>query len=191
MDYKGRVIYQTLYESPVGGLILTASEDALVALSFPKERYPGDVERLTKEGEVCIPDADKTPRILRETREWLDIYFSGKRPDFTPALAPEGSEFRKMVWEELLRIPYGDTMTYGQIAKQVAVRKGISHMSAQAVGGAVGHNPIGIIIPCHRVVGAGGNLTGFGGGIRLKEALLKREGIDMRPFYVPKKGTAL
>lgn len=114
-----------------------------------------------------------------------------KRPDFTPALAPEGSEFRKMVWEELLKIPYGCIITYGQIAKQVADRKGILRMSAQAVGGAVGHNPIGIIIPCHRVVGTGGNLTGFGGGIRTKEALLKLEGMDMGRFYIPKKGTAL
>ena len=120
MDDKGRIIYQTVYESPVGALTLTASEDALTALSFPQERYPEDVERLTKECEVCIPAADKIPRILRETREWLDIYFSGKRPDFTPALAPEGSEFRKMVWEELLKIPYGCIITYGQIAKQVA-----------------------------------------------------------------------
>ena len=87
-----------MYESPVGALTLTASEDALTALSFPQERYPEDVERLTKEREVCIPAADKIPRILRETREWLDIYFSGKRPDFTPALAPQGSDFRKVVW---------------------------------------------------------------------------------------------
>ena len=167
MDDKGRIIYQTVYESPVGALTLTASEDALTALSFPQERYPEDVERLTKECEVCIPAADKIP------------------------LAPEGSEFRKMVWEELLKIPYGCIITYGQIAKQVADRKGILRMSAQAVGGAVGHNPIGIIIPCHRVVGTGGNLTGFGGGIRTKEALLKLEGMDMGRFYIPKKGTAL
>lgn len=190
MDYKGRIIYQTVYESPVGALTLTASEDALKALSFPKERYLKDVESLIKGCEVWVPDAEQTPRILRETREWLDIYFSGKRPDFTPALAPEGSGFRKMVWEELLRIPYGCIMTYGQIAKQIADRKGIARMSAQAVGGAVGHNPIGIIIPCHRVVGTGGNLTGFGGGIRVKEALLKLEGMDMGQFYIPKKGTA-
>ncbi len=103
MDDKGRIIYQTVYESPVGALTLTASEDALTALSFPQERYPEYVERLTKEREVCIPAADKIPRILRETREWLDIYFSGKRPDFTPALAPQGSDFRKVVWEELLK----------------------------------------------------------------------------------------
>ncbi len=191
MDHKGMILYQTVYESPVGVLTLTALEDALAALSFPKERYPEEVERLKKECEVCTSDADKTPRILKETREWLDMYFSGNIPDFTPALAPEGSAFRKMVWEELLRIPYGCTKTYGQIAKQAAERKGIARMSAQAVGGAVGHNPICIIIPCHRVVGTGGNLTGFGGGIRTKEALLKLEGMDMSRFYIPQKGTAL
>lgn len=108
-----------------------------------------------------------------------------------PALVPQGSEFRRMVWNQLLKIPYGCTVTYGELAKAVAYEKGISRMSAQAVGGAVGHNPIGIIIPCHRVVGAGGNLTGFGGGIKAKEALLEREGMDMERFYVPTRGTAL
>lgn len=191
MNRAEGIIYQTVYKSPIGELTLTALDDTLAALAFPRERYPQDVERLAKEREVCTPDTDKYPRILRDTVYWLDIYFSGKRPDFTPALAPQGSEFRKMVWEELLKIPYGCTVTYGQIAKEIAARKGIARMSAQAVGGAVGHNPIGIIIPCHRVVGTGGNLTGFGGGMQAKTELLKLEGADMGQFYVPKKGTAL
>ena len=112
---------------------------------------------------------------LLQAARWLDCYFSGKSPDFLPPLKPEGSPFRRRVWEELLRIPCGTTVTYGSIAKKLAEEEGRPHMSAQAVGGAVGHNPIGIIIPCHRVVGADGSLTGFGGGIETKKALLELE----------------
>ena len=178
--------YRAVYPSPVGLLTLTASDDALKSLAFEKERYPRIPEKGTRITVVQEPSG-----VLAEAFRWLDLYFSGQPPDFTPPLAPEGSEFRRLVWEELLKIPYGKTVTYGAIAGAVAEKKGLKRMSAQAVGGAVGHNPIGIIIPCHRVVGSGGNLTGFGGGIRAKTELLRLEGADMKSFYVPKKGTAL
>lgn len=178
--------YRAVYPSPVGLLTLTASDDALKSLAFEKERYPRIPEKGTRITVVQEPSG-----VLAEAFRWLDLYFSGQTPDFTPPLAPEGSEFRRLVWEELLKIPYGKTVTYGAIAGAVADKKGLKRMSAQAVGGAVGHNPIGIIIPCHRVVGSGGNLTGFGGGIRAKTELLRLEGADMKSFYVPKKGTAL
>ena len=134
---------------------------------------------------------EKETPVLKETREWLDLYFAGKEPGFLPKLAPEGSEFRKMVWEILLKIPYGKTMTYGEIGDEVAKRTGKRTMSAQAVGGAVGHNPISVLIPCHRVVGTNGSLTGYAGGIERKVALLKLEGADMERLFVPKVGTAL
>ena len=191
MNHGERVIYRAVYDSPIGLLTLTALDDALGALSFPRERYPKDAELLKAGKEVCIPQKDRLPAVLRDTFRWLDIYFSGKYRILCRLLRRREASFRRMVWNQLLKIPYGCTVTYGELAKAVAYEKGISRMSAQAVGGAVGHNPIGIIIPCHRVVGAGGNLTGFGGGIKAKEALLEREGMDMERFYVPTRGTAL
>ena len=128
---------------------------------------------------------------MLETIQWLDVYFAGKEPDFTPSLHLIGSDFRQAVWNILLSIPYGRTMTYGQIAKQLAKNTGIDKMSAQAVGGAVGHNPISIIVPCHRVVGTNGSLTGYAGGLDKKIALLKLEKTDTERFFRPKKGTAL
>ena len=129
--------------------------------------------------------------VFDQTKRWLDLYFSGREPGFTPALNPAGSAFRRAVWEILLKIPYGKTTTYGQIAREIAAARGLAKMSAQAVGGAVGHNEISIIIPCHRVIGAHGNLTGYAGGIDRKIKLLKLEGIDMRGLFTPAKGTAL
>ena len=128
---------------------------------------------------------------LTEAKRWLDIYFAGKEPDFLPPLHPTGSAFRQSVWEILLKIPYGQTITYGDIARQLAAKRGLANMSAQAVGGAVGHNEISVIIPCHRVVGANGSLTGYAGGIDKKIKLLKLERADMAQLFVPKKGTAL
>ena len=134
---------------------------------------------------------DKETPVLKQTKEWLDLYFVGKEPEFLPPLAPEGSEFQKKVWKILLMIPYGKTMTYGEIGRKVAEMSGKKTMSAQAVGGAVGHNPISILIPCHRVVGTNGSLTGYAGGIEKKIGLLKLERTDMSGMFVPKKGTAL
>ena len=171
------------YESPLGGVLLAADEIGLTGLWFDGQKYfarglpAGRVER-------------ETPALL-EAKRWLDIYFSGKEPDFTPPLHPIGSAFRQSVWEILLQIPYGKTTTYGEIARQLSEKMGLSRMSAQAVGGAVGHNKIAIIIPCHRVVGTNGSLTGYAGGIDKKGKLLELEQTDMTGFFVPKKGTAL
>lgn len=133
----------------------------------------------------------RAQEILKQTKEWLDIYFGGSEPGFTPPLKVKESDFRQAVCEIMLQIPYGQTMTYGEIASIIAEQKGIPRMAAQAVGGAVGHNPISIIIPCHRVVGTNGSLTGYGGGIQRKVALLELEKVDMSQFFVPEKGTAL
>ncbi len=133
----------------------------------------------------------KSLPIFDLVRHWLDIYFSGKAPDFTPPIKLEATPFRKSVWEIMLTIPYGKTMTYGEIAGKIAEQYGLNKMSAQAVGGAVGHNPVSIIIPCHRVVGTNGSLTGYAGGIDKKLQLLKIERADISSFYIPKKGTAL
>ena len=132
----------------------------------------------------------KSP-LFEKLKQWLDIYFSGKEPNFTVPLHFIGTDFQNEIWETLCTIPYGQTMTYGEIAKQIATKKGLPRMSAQAVGGAVGHNEISIIVPCHRVVGANGNLTGYAGGIEKKVKLLKLENVDMKQFSVPRKGTAL
>ena len=121
----------------------------------------------------------KETETLTQAKNWLDIYLSDMEPNFTPPLNPQGTPFRKAIWEILLRIPYGQTVTYGEIAKAYAQEKGLDKMSAQAVGGAVGHNPISIIIPCHRVVGSDGSLTGYAGGIDKKIHLLKLENADI------------
>ena len=135
---------------------------------------------------------NKNERILIKTKKWLDEYFNGKKPEISELdLAPIGSEFAKNVWEILCEIPYGKVTTYGEIAKKMAKIMNKEKMSAQAVGGAVGHNPISIIIPCHRVVGANGSLTGYAGGIDKKIYLLKHEQVNMENLFVPKKGTAL
>ena len=171
------------YNSPLGGILLAADEIGLTGLWFDGEKYFAD--NLPK-----VHTEQETP-ILSETKRWLDLYFTGTEPDFLPPLHPIGSAFRQAVWKILLQIPYGQTTTYGEIARQLAEQRGITHMSAQAVGGAVGHNGISILIPCHRVVGTNGSLTGYAGGISTKVKLLELEKADMRNFFVPKKGTAL
>ena len=138
-------MYTLHYDSPLGGILLAADEVGLTGLWFDGEKYFADT--LDPEHK-----AQETP-ILREAKRWLDVYFRGQEPDFTPPLHPIGSPFRQEVWALLLQIPYGQTTTYGALAKQLAAMHGLPRMSAQAVGGAVGHNEISIIIPCHRVVG--------------------------------------
>ena len=133
---------------------------------------------------------EKNLAVFDQTKRWLDLYFSGREPGFTPALNPVGSAFRRAVWEILLKIPYGKTTTYGQTAREIAAARGLAKMSAQAVGGAVGHNEISIIIPCHRVIGAHGSLTGYAGGIDRKIKLLKLEGVDVRGLFTPSNSTA-
>ena len=175
--------YTHHYDSPLGGITLASDGEALTGLWFDEQKYFGDT--LSQEyGEKALPVFDEADR-------WLDIYFSGKAPDFTPPLNMRTTAFRKAVWEIMLTIPFGQTMTYGEIAERIAAQMGISRMSAQAVGGAVGHNSISLIIPCHRVVGTSGSLTGYAGGIDKKLRLLTMEKADISKFFVPKKGTAL
>lgn len=171
------------YQSPLGGILLAADETGLTGLWFNGEKYFAD--------NLPAEHSDQETPVLAETRRWLDIYFTGKEPDFLPPLHPIGSAFRRSVWEILLQIPYGQTITYGDIARQLAAKQDLPKMSAQAVGGAVGHNEISIIIPCHRVVGTNGSLTGYAGGIDKKIKLLELEHADMSRLFIPKKGTAL
>ena len=175
--------YTKRYMSPIGEILLAADDAGLTGLWFEGSKYFA----------AELPEAhiEQDTPVLLETIQWLDVYFAGKEPDFTPLLHLVGSDFRQAVWNILLSIPYGRTMTYGQIAKQLAKNTGIDKMSAQAVGGAVGHNPISIIVPCHRVVGASGSLTGYAGGLDKKIALLELEKTDTARFFRPKKGTAL
>ena len=171
------------YDSPLGGILLAADEIGLTGLWFDREKYFAD--------NLPAEHTERETPVLAESKRWLDTYFAGSEPDFLPPLHPIGSAFRREVWEILLRTPYGQTTTYGAIARELAQKRGLARMSAQAVGGAVGHNEISIIIPCHRVVGTGGSLTGYAGGIDKKVRLLELERADMRGFFVPKKGTAL
>jgi len=171
------------YNSPLGGILLAADEIGLTGLWFNGQKY---FARSLPAGYT----EQNTPA-LSEAKRWLEVYFTGKKPDFMPPLHIVGSAFRRAVWEILLQIPYGKTTTYGEIARQLSEKMGLSRMSAQAVGGAVGHNKIAIIIPCHRVVGTNGSLTGYAGGIDKKGKLLELEQTDMTGFFVPKKGTAL
>ena len=178
-------MYKWKYNTPEGFTNLYMNSDGkyLTGLWFEGSR---DSSKHTLECE------EKELAIFRETSKWLDIYFLGKNPDFTPKYKIENiTPFRKEVIDIMNTIPYGKTITYNDISKIIATNRGINKMSSQAVGGAVGWNPICIIIPCHRVVGTNGSLTGYGGGIQNKVSLLKLEGIDMKEFFVPKKGTAL
>lgn len=173
------MVYTCNYKSPLGDILLAADESGITGLWLEGQKYFANT----------LPDeylSQKT-EILTETKKWLDVYFSGEEPQFTPPLHPAGSEFRQMVWQILLQIPYGQTATYGEIARKMAELKNTSHMSAQAVGGAVGHNEISIIIPCHRVVGTNGSLTGYAGGIDRKISLLQLEHADLSHLFVPKK----
>lgn len=177
------MVYTCHYESPLGGILLAADEIGLTGLWFDGEKY--------LEEQLPAEHTEKETPILAETKRWLNVYFTGTEPDFLPPLHPIGSAFQQEVWELLLQIPYGKTVTYGELARQLAEQRGLPRMSAQAVGGAVGHNRISILIPCHRVVGTNGSLTGYAGGIQKKVKLLELEEIDMTGFFVPKKGMAL
>lgn len=176
------MVYTTQYASPLGAITLACDDAAIIGLWFNGQRYFGNI--LPKQL------VEKEQPLLQDTKRWLDIYFSGRAPDFLPPLRYDSTPFRKAVCEIMLTIPYGKTMTYGEIAAAIAKQQGLSKMSAQAVGGAVGHNPISLIIP-YRVVGTNGSLTGYGGGIARKVKLLELERADMSGFFVPKKGTAL
>lgn len=175
--------YTHHYQSPLGGITLASDGENLTGLWFDGQKYYAAT--LSEQRE------QKDLAVFEQTAEWLDIYFGGSAPDFIPPLAPGASPFRKAVWEILLAIPFGRTMTYGAIADEIARRRGLATMSAHAVGGAVAHNPVSLIIPCHRVVGKNGSLTGYAGGIDRKIQLLRLEKADMSALFVPKRGTAL
>ena len=175
--------YTSHYTSPLGEILLAADDVGLTGLWFEGEKYfARNLEKDHEEREIPL---------FGKVKHWLDLYFSRKDPDFTVPLHFTGTDFQNAVWEILCTIPYGRTMTYGEIAKQIAAKRGVPRMSAQAVGGAVGHNEISIIVPCHRVVGTNGSLTGYAGGIDKKVQLLTLERADMRALFIPKKGTAL
>lgn len=156
------MLFLTHYASPLGPILLAADETGLTGLWFEGQKYFPSF--------LGVDYQEKETPVLTETARWLDVYFSGKDPDILPPLHPQGSPFRQAVWNILLTIPRGQTMTYGEIARRLGVH------SAQAVGGAVGHNPLSILIPCHRVVGSDGSLTGYAGGVERKARLLQLEG---------------
>ena len=162
-----------LLQSPVGPLWLTAEGGALTGCWFAGGRFPPDLPPQ--------PPRQTDDPVLAAAQRWLKVYFSGRDPGPTPPLAPAGPPFQREVWQLLAAIPWGEAAGYGQLAADLAAARGIPKMSARAVGGAVGRNPISIFLPCHRVLGAGGRLTGYGGGLENKIFLLKLEGIPFRP----------
>lgn len=167
------------YDSPMGGILLAADEIGLTGVWFDGQKY--FARGLPKE------QTERNTPVLSAARHWLDVYFTGREPDFMPPLNPVGSGFQRAVWELLLQIPYGQTTTYGALAQKLAQQQGLAHMSAQAVGGAVGRNKISILIPCHRVVGTGGRLTGYAGGVDRKAGLLE---LEHSGLCIPRRGTA-
>lgn len=177
--------YYYIYRSPVGELAIASNEENIIGLWLEGQRYYMDV----LQGKDY---QEKETAVIKLAEEWLDRYFKGEKPKIKELpIEFIGSDFRKQVWTILCEIPYGKVITYGDIAKELARQKKIEKMSAQAVGGAVGRNPISIIVPCHRVVGANGSLTGYSGGVKVKTKLLKLEEVDMSKLYIPTKGTAL
>ena len=179
------MIYKWKYETPINFTTIYMNSDGkyLTGLWF---------EGWRDENKHILNCDEKNLDIFKHTTKWLDIYFSGEKPNFIPEYKINNlTKFRKSVIDIMNEIPYGKVITYNDIAKKIASENGIKKMSAQAVGGAVGWNPICIIIPCHRVVGSNGSLTGYGGGINNKISLLKLEKNDMSKFTVPTKGTAL
>lgn len=177
--------YGMSYDSPVGGITLASDGTGLVGLWLEGQKYFGGTV-----GKELHPGDGLA--VFGVAKDWLDRYFAGEKPGISELpLAPAGSDFRREVWKMLCEIPYGEVTTYGEIADKIAEKQHRPHISAQAVGGAVGHNPISIIIPCHRVVGKNGSLTGYAGGIEKKMKLLELEGVDMSQMRVPSRGTAL
>ncbi|MGX2982880.1 methylated-DNA--[protein]-cysteine S-methyltransferase [Helicobacter sp. 23-1045] len=171
--------FKTHYDSPLGNITLSCDDrENIVGLWFKGQKYFCD----TIKGEMIKND---NLRIFTKAKKWLDRYFGGKKPDIAEiTLSPNGNDFRQRVWKILCKIPYGKVYTYGEVAKIIAKEQCKARMSAQAVGGAVGRNPISIIIPCHRVVGADGKLTGYANGIETKIKLLKLEGVNMTKYGV-------
>lgn len=179
------MVYSTQYPSPIGSLTLASDGNSIIGLWMEGQKYFGGA--LAND----LREQKEAP-VFSLAKEWLDAYFAAEQPAIAALpLAPSGSGFRRAVWDILCEIPYGQCVTYGDIAKAMAVKMGKSSMSSQAVGGAVGHNPISIIIPCHRVVGRNGSLTGYAGGIEKKIKLLELEGADMSRLFIPAKSSAM
>ena len=175
--------YTTTYQSPLGGILLAADEIGLTGLWFEGAKFYAQG--------LAVEHAEKKTPVLSAVECWLHQYFSGEKPASMPPVHMLGTPFQKEVWNFLLKIPYGDTTTYGAIAEKIAIQQKLPHMSAQAVGGAVGHNRISIIIPCHRVVGSNGSLTGYAGGLEKKSWLLTHEGVDISSLFISSKSPAL
>lgn len=175
--------YISHYQSPLGPILLAAHHNRLSGLWFEGQKY--FARHLDKE------HAEKEIPLFQSVKRWLAIYFSGKEPDFSVPLHFTGTAFQNEVWETLCTIPYGKTTTYGQIASKMASKRGVPHLSARAVGNAVGHNSISIIVPCHRVIGKNGSLTGYAGGMDKKFWLLNLEKADTKHCFIPQKETAL
>ena len=170
------MVYTDGYASPLGEMTIAGDGGAIIGLWFDGQKHFGN----------SLPEEfsrGETP-VIRDAKRWLDIYFSGRTPDFLPPLRYGSTPFRKLVCDIMLSIPYGKTRTYGDIAKEAAALMGVERMAAQAVGGAVGNNPILLMIPCHRVIGANGNLTGYGGGMQRKIKLLEMEGVNSEELGV-------
>lgn len=177
------MLYYKKLASPLGEITLRSDGEALTGLWFADDKHYGAKDIAG----AALADLD----VFMQAEAWLAEYFAGREPKVSVPLKLQGSEFQMQVWRLLQDIPYGRLVTYGNIAKKIAAQKGLARMSAQAVGGAVGHNPLCIIVPCHRVVGANGSLTGYGGGMWRKVRLLELEKVDMSKLTVPTKGTAL
>lgn len=177
------MLYYKKTASPLGEITLRSDGEALTGLWFADDKHYGAKDIAG----AAMADLD----VFTQAEEWLAEYFAGREPKVSVPLKLQGSEFQMQVWRLLQDIPYGRLVTYGDIAKKIAAQKGLARMSAQAVGGAVGHNPLCLIVPCHRVVGANGSLTGYGGGMWRKVRLLELEKVDMNKLTVPTKGTAL
>lgn len=175
------MLYTKYYNSPIGKLLLVEKDSSLVGVWMENQKYfLGSLKNET------LRESDT--EVLNKTKEWLDSYFKGEKPTVDVLkLAPEGTKFQKEVWKILFEIPYGEVTTYGEISKKISISQEFRKISARAVGGAVGHNPLSIIIPCYRVIGKNGSLTGYAGGLEKKIKLLNHEGVDMKKLFVPKK----
>lgn len=171
--------YISHYQSPLGPVLLAANHNCLSGLWFEGQKYFARCLDKTH--------AEKEIPLFQSVKHWLSIYFSGKEPDFSIPLHFTGTPFQHEVWENLCTIPYGQTITYGQIAERIALKKGLPHLSAQAVGNAIGHNSISILVPCHRVIGKNGSLAGYAGGMDKKLKLLNLEKADTKKLFIPPK----
>lgn len=176
------MIYTSYYKSPIGNILLASKDNQLIGLWFENQKH----YKANNQEEQIENDNDTT---IIKTKNWLDRYFNNEQPNPQELkLNPKGTDFQETIWKFLLEIPYGEVITYKDLATQFAKIKKRKSMSSQAIGGAVGHNPISIIIPCHRVVSTSGSITGYAGGIEKKVKLLIHENVDMKKLYIKKKG---